>query len=44
MYTDACKKENDTNDRLIIALERNDVLQYELSKMRQELLEFQLLD
>ena len=37
MYTDVCKKENETNNRLVIALEKCDQLDYEVVILKQQL-------
>ncbi len=40
MYSEACKKELDTNDKLIRALEKCDELNIEIERLREELSEY----
>ncbi len=44
MYTEMCKKENDTNDKLVRALEKCDSLEYELQNVRDQLSEYELYE
>jgi hypothetical protein len=39
LYSELEKKESDTNDKLVCALEKCDSLDYEVQKLRQELAE-----
>ena len=40
MYTAMGKKESETNDKLVCAMEKCDRLEYEVQKLRQELSEY----
>ena len=40
MYTEMGKKESETNDKLVRALEKCDNLQYEVERLREELSEY----
>ncbi len=44
LFADLEKKESDTNDKLVIALERCDELVIEVEKLRHELSEYQQFD
>ena len=42
MYSEMCKKESETNNRLVIALERNDEMEVEVKKLQEQLSEYDL--
>ena len=42
MYSEMCKKESETNNRLVIALERNDEMEVEVKKLHEQLSEYDL--
>jgi hypothetical protein len=44
MYVNTCKKESDTNEKLVRALERCDELDFEIERLRGELAEYQFYE